>query len=141
MENPISNAIRKARQKAGLSQQELAARVGVSQKKISRIESGRDECVTTIIPLLSDIAASVGVSLYALLPKRQGGVPVNYGPGLRDLANDRAAREALRIRDDEIARLGEVRLQAPVDKDGYLMLLMVFRAIENGVYSGSITMR
>ena len=69
--------LRTARKRAGLSQRQLALRVGIPQGHISRIESGRvDPRLSTIV----EIATTVG-SMPMLIPRRA--VPAILGV-LRD---------------------------------------------------------
>lgn len=50
----IGRVLRTARQRAGLTQRELAARTGVAQPTIARIETGTaDPRITTVVRLLT----------------------------------------------------------------------------------------
>jgi transcriptional regulator with XRE-family HTH domain len=131
----IHSKIRQARKAAGLSQTELADAVGVSQKTISRIESGLDERINTIIPLLQAIAKMTGVSYQNLIGCRD---PLSIKSvlsdpstpkGLQDLAGDSALIDSLEISDEEIARLASIHLGDPVSKSGYVQLLIAIRAV------------
>ena len=55
----IANAVRSARLKAGLTQLELATKIGTKQSVIARLESGGDKR-TPSLPLLARIAAACG---------------------------------------------------------------------------------
>lgn len=55
----IAHAVRTARMKAGLTQSELAQRIGTTQSVIARLEGGADKRVPSI-PLLARIAAACG---------------------------------------------------------------------------------
>ena len=57
----IGDNIRRIRKNAGMSQQDLAERCGISKSQLSRLESGeqKNPTIQTIIP----IATAVGVSL------------------------------------------------------------------------------
>lgn len=55
----IANAVRSARIKAGLTQLELAKRIGSVQSVIARLEGGSDKR-TPSLPLLARIAAACG---------------------------------------------------------------------------------
>ena len=55
----IANAVRSARIKAGLTQSELAKKIGSVQSVIARLESGSDKR-TPSLPLLARIAAACG---------------------------------------------------------------------------------
>jgi ribosome-binding protein aMBF1 (putative translation factor) len=55
----IANAVRSARQKSGLTQLELAKKIGSVQSVIARLESGGDKR-TPSLPLLARIAAACG---------------------------------------------------------------------------------
>lgn len=58
--------IRVARRRAGLTQKELAARVGRDQSQISRIETGR---LALTVPLLLRLANALRVAPGALLTR------------------------------------------------------------------------
>jgi DNA-binding XRE family transcriptional regulator len=58
----IAHAIRAARQRAKLTQAQLAKKIGTSQSAIARIESGEDERTPTL-PLLARIAAACNGAL------------------------------------------------------------------------------
>lgn len=58
----IANAVRAARIKAGLTQVELAKKIGSAQSVIARLESGGDKR-TPSLPLLARIAAACGAEL------------------------------------------------------------------------------
>jgi len=55
----IANAVRSARLKAGLTQLELAKKIGSVQSVVARLESGSDKR-TPSLPLLARIAAACG---------------------------------------------------------------------------------
>ena len=60
----IGKQIRAARQEAGLTQTQLAARAGITQTVLSRIESGKGN---PTLGLLEDVAAALGAKLEVLL--------------------------------------------------------------------------
>ncbi len=55
----IAFAVRSARQKADLTQSQLAKKIGTTQSVIARLESGADKRIPSI-PLLSKIASACG---------------------------------------------------------------------------------
>lgn len=61
-------AIRRARVRAGLTQAELAQRVGRDQSEISRIEAGK---TALTVPLLLRLARALGVPPGALLDENR----------------------------------------------------------------------
>jgi len=62
--------LREARKRAGLSQGELARRVGIHQSGVSRIERGRR---TMTVPQLMTFARALGVRPAALLKAGSAG--------------------------------------------------------------------
>jgi ribosome-binding protein aMBF1 (putative translation factor) len=56
----VGIAVRYARESAGVSQTELAARMGVAQSAVSRIEAGRSNIT---VEMLTRIATALGASL------------------------------------------------------------------------------
>jgi putative transcriptional regulator len=70
MESPAEPRIREARERAGLSQVELAERLGVTRKTIWNLETGRT------LPNLATVfmlAAVLGVAWSALYTEKKGG--------------------------------------------------------------------
>lgn len=63
--------VRSAREAAGLSQEELASRVGLSRGSIANIERGAQRVV---LHLAIELAAAVGVDPIRLIPQTQGRV-------------------------------------------------------------------
>lgn len=61
--SPISKAVRTRRVEAGLSQQSLATRAGLSLRTLSRIEAGEDCTVST----LASLADALGITTADLL--------------------------------------------------------------------------
>ncbi|BAO43874.1 helix-turn-helix transcriptional regulator [Thiolapillus brandeum] len=135
MNVPIPAKIRQARKLAGLTQAELAKQVGVAQKTISRIESGQDERLNAIIPLILDIAKATGVSFQQLIgcqsrPDVKAIIEDPGSPsGLRELARDNALRESMSVTDDDIASLATINLDGRISKNGYIQLLIAIRAV------------
>ena len=68
----LATAIRKAREKAGLSQAELAGRIGTKQSAISRVESGVYRSVPSL-SLLQKIAVACGAQLGISFDFRKAG--------------------------------------------------------------------
>lgn len=65
MEN-VSNRLKELRKQAGLTQLELAERVGVSQSNIALLEKGKREID---IPMIGKLAQALNVKPYELLPE------------------------------------------------------------------------
>jgi len=135
MNVPIPAKIRQARKLASLTQAELAKQVGVAQKTISRIESGQDERLNAIIPLILDIAKVTGVSFPQLIgcqtrPDIKAIIEdPGFPSGLRELARDETLREAMAITDEEISSLASINLDGLVSKSGYTQLLIAIRVV------------
>lgn len=77
---PIAETIRYLRQRAGMSQEALAERSGVSKSYISQIESGRQSPASITIATISALASALGgkaradivdadCDLYSILPR------------------------------------------------------------------------
>jgi transcriptional regulator with XRE-family HTH domain len=78
----LGKALRAARISAGLSQEELAGRIGSSQAMVSRWEAGRGSLA---LGTLSAVVAGMGVDATLLLRDRQGRettIFVGTGPAL-----------------------------------------------------------
>lgn len=69
--NHIGDNIRRMRERAGLSQQQLAERSGISKAQISRLETGTQDNpqIKTLIPL----STALGVSLEEIAYGEQNG--------------------------------------------------------------------
>jgi len=61
----LGDEVRRARAEAGLSQVELARRLGISRSYVSNLEAGR---VNVTVGQLANIAAALKVGLQILLP-------------------------------------------------------------------------
>jgi transcriptional regulator with XRE-family HTH domain len=91
----VARAVRQARQNRGLTQRALAARAGIGEKYLSRIERG---LVTPSVLVMWSLAEALGVRLEELVaaPSREG--PAGSATVLRLLADrseselERAAR-------------------------------------------------
>ena len=136
----IGTRIRAARAKAGLSQKELAQRVGIGQPMISRIEKG-DRVPSTA--QLTHIAAALGVPTSDLMPSTDNVADdqANYrvairavlsdydSPhGLRELVTDNELLQTLNVSDEEISILSAIPVDG-ISKDGYVQLLITLRAV------------
>lgn len=78
-----------AREEAGLSQRELAERVGVAQSEIARIESGNRE---PSIPTLQRIVAGAGLEIrFRLAPKEDHDQILDARQARRSPAQEAAA--------------------------------------------------
>ncbi|MBJ7593068.1 MULTISPECIES: helix-turn-helix domain-containing protein [Aeromonas] len=62
----IGDNIKRIRKAAGLSQQELAERCGISKSQLSRLESGEQQnpLIQTIIPIATALGASLDEIVY-----------------------------------------------------------------------------
>ncbi|MCS3768352.1 transcriptional regulator with XRE-family HTH domain [Aeromonas hydrophila] len=62
----IGDNIKRIRKHAGLSQQELAERCGISKSQLSRLESGeqKNPLIQTIIPIATALGASLDEIVY-----------------------------------------------------------------------------
>jgi DNA-binding XRE family transcriptional regulator len=130
-----STALKDARERRGLSQQELAAAAGVSRSQVSAIEHGRH---VPAVDAALRLAAAVGQSVEALFaaPERQGAVAVAVdGRPLPDGTRVRAARVGDRVvvapagpgpdgwaAAEGVIRHGRLELLAEGDADGCLVL-------------------
>ena len=64
----IGAAIKEARKAQNLTQKELGERVGVQSAQISKIESGRNLTVSTIVRVLSALGLKADLSIQGLSP-------------------------------------------------------------------------
>ncbi|GAB3845834.1 helix-turn-helix domain-containing protein [Nesterenkonia populi] len=96
----MSNAdlIKKAREGAGLSQHDLAAKTGLSQSSLSRIESGAREAQT---PELALIAEATGRVISELTGRRSRTHEVKYAARSSNGADMQTMKDAL----DELVSL------------------------------------
>lgn len=67
----VGNAIRDAREAAGMTQEGLADRIGVTRNYICMLERGTKVCP---IPTGMDIARALGIPFAALYEETEGGV-------------------------------------------------------------------
>jgi transcriptional regulator with XRE-family HTH domain len=73
----VASAVRSARRRAGMSQMELARRVGTSQPSIARLEQGR---VSPTVTSLERIAKALGAQLVVdFEPVVPPGLPYSEG--------------------------------------------------------------
>lgn len=137
IEATLAARLRAARQAAGLTQVELAKRVKSDQALLSRIErgeaTGRPEFLRT---LARELKVSVSYLLgeesaeYAVRPMRDAIVSDRKTPkGLRELAGDDSLVKAMRITAAELKTLSSIDMPSPVNKDGYVQLLITIRAV------------
>jgi len=102
--------VAKARRAVGLTQAELAVRIGTKQSSISKIESGR---VVPTLPVLERIARATGSPLVLTLGETRPSTPeerrrrvrevldgYEFDPWERDLSEE----EAKSLRDDGLTR-------------------------------------
>jgi transcriptional regulator with XRE-family HTH domain len=144
----LGKRIKAARKAAGLSQFQLAQRVGIQQSRISKLEKGQ---VSLSIEGLAKVARELSVSLDKLtVPEIIAEAPGKYQlddpridilkrydapSGLRDLAQDQPLAEALKIAPREWQALDSLRPPGPLDKDGYIQVLFALRSARkrNGI--------
>jgi transcriptional regulator with XRE-family HTH domain len=77
----LGEALKRAREKAGLSQSEMAARLGITQPGVARAESGRQN------------ATSKFIERWALATKSP--IPMVFGAGLPTIPDEERARRSL----------------------------------------------
>lgn len=136
----LSARLRAARKAAGLSQAELAKRVGSDQAIISRIERGESmgtpevlralgkELKVTVSYLIGEDAAD-----HAVRPAREAIAANRKAPaGLRDLATDEPLMKSMRVTARELRTLASIDLPSPITKDGYIQLLIAIRSVSGG---------
>lgn len=68
----IGASIKEARKSLNLTQKELGERVGVQTAQISKIESGRNLTISTIVRVLRALGMSADFSIQGLAPVRLG---------------------------------------------------------------------
>ncbi len=92
---PIIDALKAARQSAGLSQRQLSARTGLPQSHISKIENGRgDITLSTLIELARVLDLDV-----MLVPRKL--VPAVANLGATGHTDEEAPRPAYMLDDEE----------------------------------------
>ncbi|WP_456378869.1 helix-turn-helix domain-containing protein [Thiolapillus sp.] len=134
----IGGKIRAARRAAGVSQEELAQILGITQSAISRMEKNDYEASAT---QLIKIANVLGVSVTSLMPgisedgNRYDNLSTsaiqsdyNAPPGLRAFASDRSLLKAMSVTTEELDLLHAMPLKG-ISKDGYVQLLITIRAV------------
>ena len=68
----IGASIKEARKAQNLTQKQLGERVGVQTAQISKIESGRNLTIATIVRVLNALGLSADFSIHGLAPIRLG---------------------------------------------------------------------
>ena len=68
----IGASIKEARKACNLTQKELGERVGVQTAQISKIESGRNLTIATIVKVLNALGVTADFSIQGLKPIRLG---------------------------------------------------------------------
>ena len=71
----IGASIKEARKAQNLTQKELGERVGVQTAQISKIESGRNLTIATIVKVLNALGLSANFAIQGLTPVRLGVSP------------------------------------------------------------------
>lgn len=133
----LPQRLRTARKSKGLSQAELAKRVGTDQAHISRMESGE---TGVSLDIITRIARELGITVSHLV----GDDATTLGPdhpaskilsdesapeGLRGFAGDGELVKALNVASSEWEILQSVKLPKEISKDGYVQLLITIRTI------------
>lgn len=104
---PTGEAIRRLRRRAGLTQKELAERIGVSQSLISRIERG------SVDPKLSTVQAILNIlSGYTGMKKRACDI---MNPNVISIRYDETVRDAV-----DLMKTYDIS-QLPVERDGKMI--------------------
>lgn len=134
--------LRAARRAKGLTQAQLAERVGVDPSHISRLESGHEKGVSMAV--VQAIARELGVTVSYLFGETVQEAAKTYGPehpasdiladysaplGLREFASDMALVNALNVTPEEWRALRSLDLPGQPSKDGYVQLLITIRAV------------
>lgn len=136
----FSPRLKSARANAGLSQTALAKAVGLSQSYLAQLEAGdREPSLETIKSLANALSLNPGWLMGEEVQEPghgNGGDPqaailTDYQapPGLRDLAGDKALVKVLAIQPHEWVALRSLRVPSHPNKEGYMALLHVLRAI------------
>ena len=124
-----------ARKAAGLSQQELAERAGLSQRLVSHIETGARE---GSLNSYTQLAKALGCAVSYLVGEQVGQNSQAGGrehvlndphapPGLKALARNAALCDLLDIQIDEWASLRSLKVGHSLSQDAYLAILHVTR--------------
>jgi transcriptional regulator with XRE-family HTH domain len=133
----LSQRIRSARKSKGMSQAELAKRVGTDQGHISRLESGETGASLDIITRLAkQLDLTVSQLVGDDVPDYESGHPASRilsdpdaPEGLQAFARDVELVKALNVTTAEWEALASVKLPGEVAKDGYVQLLITIRAV------------
>ena len=140
-EQKYGKRIRTLRRAKNITQKELANATGIDQSYISKLERGE---VTGTPENLLRIARALGVIVsdllgdavrepggeYQLSPDPRAAILADYQApeGLRDLAQDKALIEALRITPEEWRALASLKPPTTLSKDGYVQVLFALRS-------------
>ena len=130
-----------ARKAAGLSQQQLAQRAGLSQRLVSHIETGARE---GSLNSYTQLAKALGCAVSYLVGEQVGQTSQAGGrenvlndphspPGLRALARNAALCEMLDIQIEEWAALRSLKVSHSLSQDAYLAIFHVIRGSVIGV--------
>ena len=126
-----------ARKAAGMSQQELAERAGLSQRLVSHIETGARE---GSLNSYSKLAKALGCAVSYLVGEQVGQQSQAGGreqvlndphaaPGLTALARNAVLCELLAIQTEEWATLRSLKVPQALGQDTYLAILHVLRGV------------
>lgn len=129
--------LREARQRAGLTQTELADRVGASQSMIGALENNRRKASRALEHTLAEVLGIAPDSLLddtSPIPDSPEALIANphTAEGLRELARDRVLAASLDIQPQDWRALRSLVLPAPATKDGYVALLISIRMVTGG---------
>lgn len=130
-----------ARKDLGLTQEYLAAKVGVSRAYIANIEAGRAKNVG--IDIVDGLAAELGVTVPYLLGLTEDALGENAQAVLRELEGealvvDVESREQRRLLQDALDALSAL---SPGEQRRAVRLLQMMRQIEDEEQSGEISPR
>ena len=122
----VGQRIRQVRRNAGLTQQELADKLGVEQSYISGVELGyRGGSAEFLLRLSSTLGVSMDMLAESGITQTE--LPENLPQGLAELAVDEGLTTSLLIMDNEIEAMATLEPLTPLSKTDYLQLLLLLR--------------
>lgn len=137
----LPDRLRSIRKAKGLTQAQLAKLSGVDQSHISRLEKGEKGVSTEG---LQSLAGSLGVTISELVGDHFNLIATEFSSnsqarqilsdeevpqGLREFAVDRPLVDALKVTEAEWKALRSIELPSPINKDGYVNILICIRAV------------
>lgn len=139
--NLLPNRLRNRRKAAGLTQRDLAKLCDMEQSHLSRLERGEtgasldllrrlaQHLKTTVSELIGEDLGNLQEPAQTTKARTAIAADPDLPNGLRELADDSALAEALRITPEEWHILKSIPLRNTVTRDGYVQLLITIRAI------------